>query len=87
MAAAAAGAASLGIAAPAVAQRARVFRFGHMLAADTGYHRAIQMFADEAGKLSSGKIKIEIYPAPRCCPRTRSARCQSPWRCRRGTRT
>ncbi len=63
LAAGAAGASALGIAAPAIAQRARTYRFGHMLAADTVYHRAIQMFADEAGKLSSGKLKIEVYPA------------------------
>ena len=63
LAAAGAGAATLGVAAPALAQRARTLRFGHMLAADTVYHKAIQMFADEANKLSSGKIKIEIYPA------------------------
>ena len=63
LAAAGAGMASLGVAAPAIAQRARTLRFGHMLAADTAYHQAIQMFADEAGKLSAGKIKIEIYPA------------------------
>jgi TRAP-type transport system periplasmic protein len=60
---AAAGAASVGFAAPSIAQRARVFRFGHMLPNDTLYHKAIQMFADEAGKLSSGKIKIDIYPS------------------------
>ena len=63
LAAAAGGAATLGIATPAIAQRARVFRFGHMLPTDTPYHKAIQMFADEAGKLSGGKIKIDIYPS------------------------
>jgi tripartite ATP-independent transporter DctP family solute receptor len=63
IAAAATGAASIGLAPTAKAQRARVFRFGHMLPIDTPYHKAIQMFADEAGKLSSGKIKVEIYPS------------------------
>jgi tripartite ATP-independent transporter DctP family solute receptor len=62
-AAAATGAASLGVGGPAVAQRARVFRFGHMLPNETLYHKAVQMFADEAGKLSSGKIKIDVYPS------------------------
>src|ERR1700737_1112911 len=62
-AAAATGAASLGVGGNAMAQRARVFRFGHMLPNDTLYHKAIQMFADEAGKLSSGKIKIDVYPS------------------------
>jgi len=62
-AAAATGAASLDGAAPALAQRTRVLRYGHMLPADTLYNKAILMFADEAGKLSSGKIKIDIYPS------------------------
>jgi len=62
-AAAATGAASLGVAAPVLAQRARVFRFGHMLPTDTLYHKAILVFADEAGKLSGGKIKIDVYPS------------------------
>jgi tripartite ATP-independent transporter DctP family solute receptor len=60
---AAGGAASFGIAAPAIAQRARVFRFGHMLPPDTLYHRAILMFCDEVGKLSSNKMKFEAYPS------------------------
>jgi TRAP-type transport system periplasmic protein len=59
----AAGAAALGMPIAALAQRAKVFRFGHMLPADTLYNKAIQMFADEAGKLSSGRLKIDIYPA------------------------
>ena len=59
----AAGATSLGLPLTALGQRAKVFRFGHMLPADTLYHKAIQMFADEAGKLSSGRVKVEIYPA------------------------
>lgn len=63
LAVAATGAASIGVAVPAFAQRARVFRFGHMLPADTLYHKAIQMFADEAARLSSGKIKIDVYPS------------------------
>ena len=61
--AAATGAAALGVNAPALAQRARVFRFGHMLPADTLYNKAIIVFADEAGKLSGGKMKIDIYPS------------------------
>ena len=63
LATATAGAASLGIHTRAMAQRARVFRFGHMLPTDTPYHKAIVIFADEAAKLSSGRIKIEIYPS------------------------
>jgi C4-dicarboxylate-binding protein DctP len=63
LAAAATGAASLGATGPALGQRARTLRFGHMLPTETVYHKAILMFADEASKLSSGKIKIEIYPS------------------------
>jgi tripartite ATP-independent transporter DctP family solute receptor len=58
-----AGSAALGLPLSALAQRAKVFRFGHMLPADTLYNKAIQMFADEAAKLSSGRVKVEIYPA------------------------
>ncbi len=61
--AAAVGATSLGLPLPTLAQRAKVFRFGHMLPADTLYNKAIQMFADEANKLSSGRVKVDIYPA------------------------
>jgi len=57
------GAASLGVSLPTLAQRAKVFRFGHMLPADTLYNKAIQMFADEASKLSAGRVKVDIYPA------------------------
>jgi TRAP-type transport system periplasmic protein len=56
-------AASFGVSSPAIGQRARAFRFGHMVPADTLYHKAIQLFADEAGKLTSGKIKVDIYPS------------------------
>jgi tripartite ATP-independent transporter DctP family solute receptor len=57
------GAATFGTAAPVLAQRVRAFRFGHMLPADTLYHKTIQLFAEEATKLTSGKIKIDVYPA------------------------
>jgi len=59
----AAGAVALGFPRAAAAQRAKTFRFGHMLPADTLYNKAIQTFADEANKNSSGRIKIDIYPA------------------------
>ncbi len=59
---AAAGAASFAIARPALAQRARVLRLGSMLPADSIYHRACVMFGDELAKLSSGKIKVDVYP-------------------------
>ena len=60
----AAAAASCGIAAPAIAQpRVRAMRFGHMLPTETVYHKAIAMFADEVGKISGGKMKIDVYPS------------------------
>jgi tripartite ATP-independent transporter DctP family solute receptor len=34
-----------------------------MLPTDTLYHKAILVFADEAGKLSGGKMKIDVYPS------------------------
>src|SRR5579862_3590612 len=51
-----------GLAAPAIGQRARVLRYGSMLPADSIYHRACVMFGDELARLSSGKLKIEVYP-------------------------
>jgi len=57
------GAAASGLAAPARAQRARVMRFGSMMPADTIYHKACVMFADELAKISSDKLKVEVYPA------------------------
>src|SRR5271168_2799604 len=55
-------AAAAGLAAPAIAQRARVLRYGSMLPANSIYHRACVMFGDELAKLSSGKLKVEVYP-------------------------
>src|SRR3984893_16413868 len=54
--------ATASLAAPAIAQRARVLRYGSRLPADSIYHRACVMFGDELAKLSSGKLKIEVYP-------------------------
>ena len=45
---------------PALGQRVRAFRFGHMLPADTLYHKTLELFAAETAKLTSGKIKIEV---------------------------
>jgi TRAP-type transport system periplasmic protein len=56
-------AASFGVSAPAIAQQAKTVRFGHMMPTDSIYHRALVMFADEVGKLSSNKIKVDIFPA------------------------
>jgi tripartite ATP-independent transporter DctP family solute receptor len=57
-----AGASAL-VASPAIAQRARVMRFGSMMPPDTIYHKANLMFADELAKLSSQKMKVEVYPS------------------------
>jgi tripartite ATP-independent transporter DctP family solute receptor len=51
-----------GLAAPAIAQKAQVLRYGHMLPADSIYHRAILMFGTELEKLSSGRLKVQVYP-------------------------
>ncbi len=51
-----------GLVAPAIAQQPRVLRFGSMLPADSIYHRACVMFGDELAKLSSNKLKVQVYP-------------------------
>jgi tripartite ATP-independent transporter DctP family solute receptor len=60
--AAAAGAASFGLAGAAQAQRAKVFRLGHNLPVDTVYHKACMMLAEEVGNLSHGRMRVDIYP-------------------------
>lgn len=59
---AAGGAAASGLAAPALAQSVRLLRFGSMEPTDTIYHRACVMFGDELAKISSGKMKVQVYP-------------------------
>ena len=51
------------VAAPAIAQRARVMRFGSPTPVDTTYHQAAVKFADYVNKESGGKMKIEVFPA------------------------
>ena len=65
MSLAAAGAATLGagVSAPAIGQQTRTIRFGHMLPTDQIHHKAIAMFGDELAKLSSNKMKVEIFPS------------------------
>lgn len=60
---AAGAAASFGVAAPALAQAPKTLKFGHMLPADSIYHKAIALFAQEVGKLSGNKIKVDIFPS------------------------
>lgn len=54
--------ATLGLAAPAIAQDARVLRFASQNPVDSIYTQSMVMFANEVAKLSSGKIKVENYP-------------------------
>ncbi len=59
---AAGGAAWAGLAAPAIAQPVRVLRYGNQIQEGTVYNDACLLFAAELGKLSSGKLKVEVYP-------------------------
>jgi TRAP-type transport system periplasmic protein len=61
--AAGAAASFTSIAAPAVAQRVRALRFGHPVPPDIAYHKACLMFADEVARLSSNKMRVEVYPS------------------------
>jgi C4-dicarboxylate-binding protein DctP len=45
------------------AQRARTFRFGSPVPAGSNYFKAQEIFAEEITKLSSGKLKVELYPS------------------------
>ena len=60
--------ATLGLSAPAIAQAPKALRFGHMLPADSIYHKAIVLFGQEVAKLSSGKIKVDIFPSSQLGP-------------------
>ena len=59
---ASAGAAWAGLGAPAIAQPARVLRYGNQIQEGTVYNDACLLFGSELGKLSSGKLKLEVYP-------------------------
>ncbi len=56
-------AAAMGVSAPAIAQGPKLMRFGHMLPVESGYQKAFQVWSDEVGKLSGGKLKLNIFPA------------------------
>ena len=58
-----AAALGLGVSAPVIGQATKTIRFGHMLPTDQIHHKAILVFADEIAKLSSNKIKVEIFPS------------------------
>ena len=53
----------MGLGAPAIGQPARTIRFGHMLPTDQIHHKAIVMFGEELAKLSSNRMKVEIFPS------------------------
>jgi tripartite ATP-independent transporter DctP family solute receptor len=53
---------ALGATGPALAQRARVLRFGSPQPVESTYHEAMMMFASEVAKLSSNKMKVETFP-------------------------
>jgi tripartite ATP-independent transporter DctP family solute receptor len=47
---------------PALAQRAKTLRLGSPQPVDSNYHRAAVMFAAEVAKLSSNKLKVDVFP-------------------------
>jgi tripartite ATP-independent transporter DctP family solute receptor len=56
------GAALASLPMPALAQRAKTMRIGTAQPVESNYHRAAVMFASEVAKLSSGKLKIDVFP-------------------------
>jgi tripartite ATP-independent transporter DctP family solute receptor len=58
----AAGAALTGLATPALAQRAKTLRLGSPQPVDSNYHLAAVMFAAEVAKLSSNRLKVDVFP-------------------------
>jgi tripartite ATP-independent transporter DctP family solute receptor len=60
LAAAAAGA--IGMPTVVQAQRAKVLRFGSPVREGVTFYKAQEVFANEIGALSGGKIKVELYP-------------------------
>jgi tripartite ATP-independent transporter DctP family solute receptor len=59
---AAAAVARFAVAAPAIAAEARVLRFGSMMPVGSIYNRACERFGAELAKLSSNKLKVQVYP-------------------------
>ena len=56
------GVAAAGLAAPALAARARVLRLGSPQPVSSNYHHAARMFAEQVGKLSGGKLTVQVFP-------------------------
>jgi C4-dicarboxylate-binding protein DctP len=59
---AAASAASLALAGPALAQSPIIIKFSHVVAADTPKGKAAEKFKELAEKYTDGKVKVEVYP-------------------------
>ena len=51
-----------GLTAPTLAQRTKILRLGSPQPVDSNYHRAAVMFAAEVAKLSSDRLKVEVFP-------------------------
>ena len=60
-----ASAAGFALPRPALAQglRRHTLRFGSPLGANTTYHQAMTIFADELAKASDNRFKVELYPS------------------------
>jgi C4-dicarboxylate-binding protein DctP len=59
----AAAALATGVGAPAIAQQVRTLRFGHSQPVETNAHEAVALFGKELARLSSNKMKVEIFPS------------------------
>ena len=59
----AAAAGVIGMPSVVQAQRARTLRFGSPVPPGSTYFKAQEIFAEEAAKLSNGRIKIELFPS------------------------
>ena len=53
---------SAGFAIAAAAQQPLVIKFSHVVAKDTPKGKASDFFAQRAGELTGGKVKVEVYP-------------------------
>src|SRR5881394_3628996 len=58
-----AAAGTLSAAGVARAQATKTVKFCHMLPPDQIHHKALVLFGDELGKLSKGRMKVDIFPS------------------------
>lgn len=56
------GAITLAFSATALAQQPIVIKFSHVVAKETPKGKASDFFAQRAGELTKGKVKVEVYP-------------------------